>query len=119
MLTHWQDSPPEAPFYAVIFISQKSQDLEGYSEMDEKMMTMAQEQEGYLGYSSASTAAGGIFISYWRDEESIAKWRADREHGEAKSQASKWYAYYHSMIARVESSKVHGQWLEAIGGDHL
>ncbi len=119
MISHWQKDPPEAPFFAVIFISQKSEDLEGYPEMDERMMEMAQQQEGYLGYSSSSTPRGGIFISYWKDEASIAKWRADQEHGRAKAEATRWYAYYHTMITKVESSKIHGQWLEALGGSHL
>lgn len=119
MITHWHDKAPEAPFYAVIFISQKSEDLDGYAAMDEKMMSMAQQQNGYLGYSSLSKPEGGIFISYWRDEKAIDAWRSDLEHGKAKAAAPQWYAYYHSMIAKVESSRIHGQWLEALGGAHL
>lgn len=114
MLTHWHKEAPNAPFYAVIFISQKSKNLEGYAEMDDRMMELAQEQEGYLGYSSSSSAKGGIFISYWQDEESIAKWRVNQEHGSAKSKANEWYAYYHTMIAKVESSRIHGDWLATL-----
>lgn len=107
MITTWKNqTPPEAPFYAVIFISRKGENLEGYEEMDNRMMELAQQQEGYLGYSSSSNPDGGIFISYWKDETSIQKWRVNGEHGEAKSKAKGWYDYYHSMISKVESSYI-------------
>jgi heme-degrading monooxygenase HmoA len=112
MISHWKANAPQAPYYAVIFISKKSSELEGYPEMDERMMQLVQEQDGYLGYSSKGDEKEGIFISYWRDQESIAKWRANLEHGSAKTGAKTWYAYYHSMICKVESSNEHGTWLE-------
>lgn len=74
--------------------------------MDERMMRLAQNQDGYLGYSFKGDEQEGIFISYWRDQESIAKWRTNMEHGEAKAEAKTWYAYYHSMICKVESSQM-------------
>ncbi|WP_417609648.1 antibiotic biosynthesis monooxygenase family protein [Owenweeksia hongkongensis] len=112
MTTTWKNqTSPTAPFYAVIFISRKGENLEGYEEMDARMMELAQQQEGYLGYSSVSKLAGGIFISYWQDEESIQKWRVDSRHGEAKGKAKDWYAYYHSMISKVESSYIFGEQL--------
>ena len=76
MITHWKGDPPTAPYYAVIFISQKSEQLDGYAEADAEMMSEAQKQEGYLGYSSSGEPKQGIFISYWQDQESIQKWRA-------------------------------------------
>ncbi len=105
-LTNWKSEPPQPPFYAVIFISRKSENLQGYEEMDNRMMELAAQQPGYLGYSSVSKPDGGIFISYWKDEASIANWRNNMQHGEAKAQAKTWYAYYHSMITRVESSHI-------------
>lgn len=103
MTTIWKhDRPPTAPFYAVIFISIKSKNLEAYAETDNRMMELAQQQPGYLGYSSTD----GIFISYWENRDSIDAWRINPEHGEAKARASQWYDYYHSMVTKVESSKV-------------
>ncbi len=105
--THWKtQTPPTAPFYAVIFISRKSENLQGYAAADDRMMELAQQQAGYLGYSSVNGENGGIFISYWQSQEHIAKWRADPEHKIAKSKAQGWYAYYHSMICKVESSHI-------------
>jgi heme-degrading monooxygenase HmoA len=107
MTTSWKNgTPPKAPFYAVIFISRKSENLEGYATTDEAMMQLAQQQEGYLGYTSESSADGGVFISYWQSEKHIAIWRKDEAHKEAKSKAQQWYRYYHSMICKVESSHV-------------
>jgi len=112
MITHWQQEPPEVPFYAVIFISQKSEDLEAYAETDDLMMKMASEREGFLGYSSMGDGKKGIFISYWRDEAAIDAWRNNQEHRKAKTAGAKqWYRYYHSMICKVESSRIHGEWL--------
>jgi heme-degrading monooxygenase HmoA len=103
MTTNWKNNiPPKAQFYAVIFISVKSKDLEGYAETDEKMMELAQQQPGYLGYTSAD----GIFISYWETREAIDAWKVNPEHGKAKANAKKWYEYYHSMVTKVESSRV-------------
>ncbi len=110
MITNWKNpTPPPVPFYAVVFISQKSETLDGYLEMDDRMMELAQQQPGYLGYSSVSKPDGGIFISYWKDEESIANWRKNLEHQQARSGAKKWYSYYHSLITRVESSHIFGE----------
>ncbi len=107
MLTTWKnDSPPEAPYFAVIFISRKGPQLDGYQETDERMMAEAQKQPGYLGYSSVSGSDGGIFISYWQNQESIDNWRRHSGHREAKGNARSWYDYYHSMICEVKSSKI-------------
>ncbi|MDZ7845524.1 MAG: antibiotic biosynthesis monooxygenase family protein [Owenweeksia sp.] len=108
MPTFWKDATaPQPPYYAVIFISQKSDDLAGYTAMDQRMMELAQQQPGFLGYSSVSEKAKGIFISYWKDEESIKKWRDNAEHGYAKAEARRWYATYHSLITRVQHSSQH------------
>lgn len=111
MLTHWKNpTPPATPFYAVIFISQKDDDREGYDEMDDLLMKEAQKQPGYLGYSTSSNPEGGIFISYWESEEAIENWRNHTTHKEAKSTAyKKWYCYWHSMITKVESSRFFGE----------
>lgn len=107
MITHWKDNPPEPPFFAVIFISKRSNMDEGYQEMDDLLMKLAVQQPGYLGYSVASSDQGSIFISYWESEENIDHWRKNSSHIQAKGLAPKlWYDYYHSMITRVESSKI-------------
>lgn len=77
--------------------------MEDYAATDARMMKLAQQQEGYLGYSSLNRGGENIFISYWRDRESIAAWRSHGEHSQAKARAKEWYQSYQSLICRVES----------------
>lgn len=95
---------PKSGFYAVIFSSTKSDDLDGYAEMDHLTMKLASEQEGYLGYESLSNQNKTIFISYWESRSAIEHWRNDSTHKLAKSAAQKWYKRYLSQICYVESS---------------
>lgn len=87
------------PYYAVIFTNSKTNQVEGYQKMAEKMSDLASKQEGYLGEESAP----GITISYWEDLESIRKWKDHPEHREAIELGRKtWYASYKTRIALVE-----------------
>lgn len=98
-------SYPTTDFYAVIFSSTKSNDLEGYEEMDNITMELAQQQQGFLGYESVANGNKSIFISYWKDAESIDTWRKNMTHIQAKSNAEKWYARYLTQICKVEKSR--------------
>lgn len=95
---------PKTNFYAVIFSSTKSDTLDGYAEMDEITMTLASQQEGYLGYESIAQGNRSIFISYWESKKAIENWRVNATHQMAKSGAQKWYKRYLSQICFVESS---------------
>ena len=95
-------STPEPPYYAVIFTSLQSDDLEGYGAMAALMLELAAEQPGYLGVESAREDLG-ITISYWRDLESIRRWKAHAEHRKAqKAGRDRWYSDYKTRIALVE-----------------
>lgn len=103
---YWKNRPIQnTPFYAVIFSSQKSEDLEGFEEMDKLMLELALEQPGLLGYESSGNDQENIFISYWDSMESINTWRNNSEHIIAKKLGKKnWYKRYLSQICKVESS---------------
>lgn len=89
-------------YYAVIFTSKRTSLDEGYSDMATRMITLAQEQDGFLGVESARSEIG-ITVSYWKDLESISKWRQNYEHLEAQEKGkSKWYEHYTVRIALVE-----------------
>ena len=77
---------PPAPYYAVIFSSTLSDNAEGYGEMADRMVALAKEQEGFIGVESAArTSEGfGITVSYWRDLESIRRWKNVSEHAAAQ-----------------------------------
>ncbi|MDH3449002.1 MAG: antibiotic biosynthesis monooxygenase [Gammaproteobacteria bacterium] len=93
---------PEPPYYAVIFSSLKGDDSAGYAEMAQRMMELAARQPGFLGAESAREEIG-ITVSYWRDLESIRRWKAHAEHREAQRMGrDKWYSSYRTRIALVE-----------------
>lgn len=93
---------PEPPYYAVIFTSTRTGVDNGYLEMAEKMFNLASEQDGFLGVESAREEVG-ITVSYWRDLESIKKWKINTEHCFAKEKGRKqWYKAYKTRISKVE-----------------
>jgi heme-degrading monooxygenase HmoA len=95
---------PEPPYYSVIFASQRTTNENGYSEMADLLDQLAKDQPGYLGVEYARDASGfGITVSYWRDLDSIAKWKAQATHAQAqKLGKSDWYAGFELRIAKVE-----------------
>lgn len=93
---------PEPPYYAVIFSSMQSDDLQGYEQTANHMLALARLQDGYLGVESAREAIG-ITVSYWRDLESIKHWKQQAEHRLAQAMGrERWYRRYKTRIALVE-----------------
>ena len=93
---------PRPPYYAVIFTSIRSEGDKGYALMSAKMIALAQTQEGFLGIESAREETG-ITISYWRDLESIKRWKENTEHALARSLGrSQWYQTFKVRIVKVE-----------------
>jgi heme-degrading monooxygenase HmoA len=94
---------PPKDYYAVIFISERSDNLDGYQEMDELTIQLANKIPGYLGYESIKSANKGIFISYWESMEAINQWRNHSIHQQAKIMGKNvWYHHYLSQICKVE-----------------
>jgi heme-degrading monooxygenase HmoA len=93
---------PSPPYYAVIFTSLRTPGDNGYARMSEEMVELARKQDGFLGVESAREELG-ITVSYWRDLESIRKWKDDADHTIAREQGrEKWYKSFSVRIARVE-----------------
>lgn len=93
---------PATPYYAVIFSSRTSDNLQGYEKVVEQMVQLASEQSGFLGIESARNDIG-ITVSYWRDLASISAWRNQMQHKEAQQNGkAKWYADYTVRICKVE-----------------
>lgn len=89
-------------YYAVIFTSKRTNIEEGYAEMADLMVTLAQEQEGFISVESARNEIG-ITVSYWKDLESIKKWKANVDHLLAQQLGrEKWYEAYTTRICLVE-----------------
>lgn len=93
---------PNPPYYAVIFSSIRTANIDGYSKMADLMQELASKQEGFLGVESARNELG-ITVSYWQDLDSIKKWKLNDDHLAAQySGRAEWYKYYTIRIARVE-----------------
>ena len=90
------------PYYAVIFTSTQSQDIDGYSEMAEKMENLAKQQTGFIGIDSARDDVG-ITVSYWESLEAIKNWKTNTEHLLAQQKGrEQWYNWYNVKICKVE-----------------
>jgi len=90
------------PYYAVIFTSLQTDQIEGYSEMAEAMESLAKLQPGYLGIESAKEVVG-ITISYWKTTADIKNWKANLDHLMAqKIGRDQWYRWYKVRICKVE-----------------
>lgn len=93
---------PTPPYYAVIFTSVKMENDEGYDEMAERMVELAQQQPGFLGVESARNEIG-ITVSYWTDLVSIKNWKENAEHTIAREKGrADWYKAFKTRIAKVE-----------------
>jgi heme-degrading monooxygenase HmoA len=93
---------PKPPYYAVIFTSEKSEFNDGYEDTAERMIELAKQEQGFLGLESAREEIG-ITVSYWKDLDSIRKWKLNSEHQLAQRKGrSEWYKNYKTRICVVE-----------------
>jgi len=93
---------PIPPYYAVIFSSIRTDGDNGYSEMADKMVKLAAQQDGFLGVESVRENLG-ITVSFWKDLKSIKKWKENTEHIIAmKKGKTDWYRSFKTRIAKVE-----------------
>ena len=93
---------PKPPYYAVIFTTQRTTIDEGYAEMAQQMLELAQQQPGFLGEESARDGLG-ITVSYWESLDAIQNWKNNAKHLQAqKLGKEKWYKKYKLRVARVE-----------------
>lgn len=89
-------------YYAVIFTSERTAIEDGYAEMTILMEELAKQQEGFIGVESARNEIG-ITVSYWKDLESIKKWKQNMDHLVAQKKGrSDWYKSYTTRICLVE-----------------
>ncbi|MCG8750017.1 antibiotic biosynthesis monooxygenase family protein [Tenacibaculum finnmarkense] len=90
------------PYYAVIFTTVLSDNLNGYDAMLIKIESLEKQQKGYLGIESARSAVG-ITVSYWEDLDAIVQWKNNIEHIQAREMGrAQWYKKYQLRICKVE-----------------
>ena len=91
----------------VVFVHHLKQGLNAeqlaeYRRMDDDTLAVARGMDGYLGHEYASHEKGTVFISYWRDDESVAEWSRHPLHRKAKAKGhAEWYASYRTAICTV------------------
>jgi heme-degrading monooxygenase HmoA len=103
---------PAPPYYVVIFsIVRAKVDEDQYQQMAERMVTLAAQQDGFLGFEYGPETPEGfsLSVSYWRDDAAIRKWKQNAEHLiTQKLGKEKWYPAYSIKIARVERAYAQG-----------
>jgi heme-degrading monooxygenase HmoA len=92
---------PPPPYYAVIFTSIRQEGDAGYAEAARRMLELASQQLGFLGFESARQEIG-ISVSYWSSLEAIRTWKENAEHRQAQHRARDWYQSFRVRICRVE-----------------
>jgi len=93
---------PPPPYYAVIFTSVRTDVDINYASIAEQMVKLAKQQEGFLGVESARNEIG-ITVSYWKDLDSIKKWKQQTDHVMAQQMGrTHFYASYKTRICLVE-----------------
>jgi len=94
---------PKPPYYAVIFVSKRTNGDNGYSKMSEKMVELASNQKGFLGVESARDSGVGITVSYWDSLEAIKTWKEHATHKIAQERGkSEWYESFALRVCKVE-----------------
>jgi heme-degrading monooxygenase HmoA len=95
---------PQPPYYVVIFTYQRTEGDQGYDAMAQRMGEAAQQQPGFLAVETMQGADGvGVVLVYWKDTESIIKWKHHLEHLSAqKLGRERWYKSYRVRVAKVE-----------------
>ncbi len=93
---------PTPPYYAVIFSSVMNEHYDGYHDMANVVVELAQQQVGFLGIESAREDVG-ITVSYWRSLDDIRQWKQNSEHLVAQQLGRElWYKNFTVRISKVE-----------------
>ena len=93
---------PKPSYFAVIFTSKLINSDAEYNKTASRMLELAKQQEGFLGFESAREEIG-ITVSYWETKQAILKWKQHSEHAIAMTDGkNKWYENYTVKICRVE-----------------
>tara|TARA_B100001250_G_C19293785_1_gene568714 strand:+ start:56 stop:367 length:312 start_codon:yes stop_codon:yes gene_type:complete len=85
------------------FVYEKSSNLDGYEDMDKKTLEEVKKIDGYLGHEVFGDGHRNIFLSYWRDEDSINVWKNNALHKVAKSEGKNWYKMYKMLFSILQN----------------
>jgi len=92
---------PKPPYYAVIFTSFRTEGDNGYAEAANRILEIARQQPGFLGYEGARQDIG-ISVSYWQSLEAIRAWKQHPEHRKVQEMEALWYGESRIRVCKVE-----------------
>ncbi len=92
---------PKPPYYAVIFTSVRTEGDNGYAEAAKRILEIARQQPGFLGYEGARVDIG-VSVSYWESLEAIQAWKTHPEHRKVQEMEPVWYGESRIRVSRVE-----------------
>jgi heme-degrading monooxygenase HmoA len=74
-----------------------------YASMDERMFEKARAAAGFVAVKSFRAEDGErLTVVWWKDAESLSRWRNDPEHRIAQETGrARWYEYYDMEVAEV------------------
>jgi heme-degrading monooxygenase HmoA len=88
--------------YAVIFKAVIAELDQAYFETAALLRSRATERYGCISFESYQDGDREISISYWRDEEQIAKWKDDEAHKAAQKMGrTRWYRSYQVQVVEL------------------
>lgn len=95
----------------VIFRAKSGAMDEAYVPTALRMRDKAIAEYGCTEFVFSTTPEGEeIALSYWPDEGSIQRWKADLEHQDAQEQGrTRWYASYQIQVAEIQRSYGHSR----------
>jgi|TARA_B100000497_G_C7687029_1_gene416623 heme-degrading monooxygenase HmoA len=93
--------------FAVIFSYELSDNLDGYSSMDQDTIDAVKFMDGYLGYEKFGDGISNVFISYWKDMNSVNLWKKNSLHIQAKKKGPTWYKNYRVQITEIHQDINH------------
>jgi heme-degrading monooxygenase HmoA len=87
---------------AVIFTATIATLDDEYHQTAARMRTLAMEKYGCLDFVSLMEGEQELSISYWSNEEQIARWKNDAEHLKAQEMGQRrWYRSYQVQVVRL------------------
>lgn len=92
--------------YAVIFTSVRPGNDSEYAEFADRVEHLATLDPGFVAIESVRDSDGrGITVSYWRDLESVRRFKALSEHRDAQLRGREsWYTRYSVAVCHIERS---------------
>ena len=88
--------------YVVIFRAKLRELDDEYSAMAARLREIAINEFGCVEFHAVTEGDEEVALSYWRDSESIRRWRQHPEHLEAqKLGREKWYGSFSVQIAKL------------------